>query len=174
METDLTTGDLARRTGNSLRTVRFYEEAGLLRPQERADGGRRLYSEEDLARLELITDLRESGLSLKEIKELLDVKRSCSSPLELSGRLAEALQQQIARTEQRLCALRRLKKELSESLTAISVCNSCSRSMDKDACASCDEVVHDRAPRLVKVVLGRRKPCCALASLGSLVRLKRA
>ncbi len=174
MEPGLTTGDLARRTGNSLRTVRFYEEAGLLRPVERADGGRRLYSEEDLARLELITDLREAGLSLKEIKDLLDVKRSCASPGELSGRLAEVLQEQISRTEARLCALRRLKKELSESLAAIDVCTTCSRSMVKDACASCDEVVNDRAPRLVKVVLGRRKPCCAITSLSSLVKLRRS
>lgn len=173
METGLTTGVLARRTGNSLRTIRFYEEAGLLRPMERADGGRRLYSDEDLARLELITDLREAGLSLKEIKELLDLKRACASPGELGGRLAEALKEQLERTERRLSALRRLKKELTESLSSIDVCATCSRSMERDACASCDEVVTPRAPRLVKVVLGRRKPCCALGSLPSLVRLRR-
>ncbi|MFN7135244.1 MAG: MerR family transcriptional regulator, partial [Myxococcales bacterium] len=153
------------------RTVRFYEEAGLLRPVERGEGGRRMYGEDDLARLELITDLREAGLALKEIKDLLDVKRSCASPRELNGRLAEALQAQIARTEARLTALRRLKKELTESLEAIDVCNHCTRPMDRDACASCDDVVNDRAPRLVKVVLGRKKPCCALTAL---VRLKRS
>ena len=63
----LSSGDLARATGNTVRTIRFYEEEGLLRPAEVSEGGHRRYTEEDLERLRLIIDLRELGLALCEI-----------------------------------------------------------------------------------------------------------
>ncbi len=57
-------GDLARATGNTVRTIRFYEEEGLLMPAVVSGGGHRRYTEDDLERLRLIGDLREIGLSL--------------------------------------------------------------------------------------------------------------
>ena len=64
-------GQVADRTGLSLRTIRFYEENGLVRPTSRSDGGFRLYSEDDVARLEVIKRMKPLGFRLEEMQELL-------------------------------------------------------------------------------------------------------
>lgn len=67
-------GEVAGRLGLSLRTVRYYEEAGLVRPSKRTNGGFRLYGESEIARLELIKQMQPLGFSLKEMKQLLKVR----------------------------------------------------------------------------------------------------
>ncbi|MGY1755156.1 MerR family transcriptional regulator [Blastococcus sp. SYSU D01042] len=64
-------GQVAERTGLSLRTIRFYEEHGLVRPTSRSDGGFRLYSDDDVARLEVIKRMKPLGFRLEEMHELL-------------------------------------------------------------------------------------------------------
>jgi MerR family copper efflux transcriptional regulator len=64
-------GQVAERTSLSLRTIRFYEENGLVRPTARSDGGFRLYSEDDVARLEVIKRMKPLGFTLEEMQELL-------------------------------------------------------------------------------------------------------
>jgi DNA-binding transcriptional MerR regulator len=64
-------GQVAERTGLSLRTIRFYEEHGLVRPTTRTGGGFRLYSEDDVARLEVIKRMKPLGFRLEEMQELL-------------------------------------------------------------------------------------------------------
>ncbi len=64
-------GQVADRTGLSLRTIRFYEENGLVRPTSRTQGGFRLYGEDDVARLEVITRMKPLGFSIEEMQELL-------------------------------------------------------------------------------------------------------
>ncbi|MGY1822503.1 MerR family transcriptional regulator [Geodermatophilus sp. SYSU D00079] len=64
-------GQVAERTGLSLRTIRFYEEAGLVVPTSRSEGGFRLYSDDDVARLEVVKRMKPLGFSLEEMRELL-------------------------------------------------------------------------------------------------------
>lgn len=64
-------GEVAEEVGLSLRTVRYYEEVGLLEPDERTSGGFRLYGEEQIARLGLIKRIKPLGLSINEMRELL-------------------------------------------------------------------------------------------------------
>ena len=64
-------GDVAERTGLSLRTIRFYEENGLVHPTSRSEGGFRLYSDDDVARLEVIKRMKPLGFSLQEMQDLL-------------------------------------------------------------------------------------------------------
>ncbi|HEY0840694.1 MAG TPA: MerR family transcriptional regulator [Vulgatibacter sp.] len=154
----LSTGDLARRTGTTLRTVRFYEEAGMLKPTSVAKGGRRLYTEADLERLTLITDLRELNLSLDEIKELLRMREGCSSAPELADRFGSALNQQLERTQQRLAALLRLRDEFSAALSALVPCRTCHTPLAQHACSDCGVVSKPEAPRIMKVVVGHSDP----------------
>jgi MerR family transcriptional regulator, thiopeptide resistance regulator len=65
-------GELARRTGLSVRALRYYDETGLLSPSRRTEGGHRLYTADDVVRLQGIKSLRALGLSLREIGEYLD------------------------------------------------------------------------------------------------------
>lgn len=66
-------GDVALRTGLSLRTVRYYEEAGLVVPCTRTMGGFRLYGSAECERLELIKRLKPLGFSLDEMREILQL-----------------------------------------------------------------------------------------------------
>ncbi len=74
-EAYLQIGEVAERTGVTQRTLRFYEEKGLLKPPSRMDGGFRLYSEEDVKRVKHIRRLQDLlGTSLAEIKEMVDAE----------------------------------------------------------------------------------------------------
>jgi DNA-binding transcriptional MerR regulator len=64
-------GQVAERTGLSLRTIRWYEEEGLVVPTARTDGGFRLYRDDDVARLEVIKRMKPLGFALEEMRELL-------------------------------------------------------------------------------------------------------
>jgi DNA-binding transcriptional MerR regulator len=66
-------GELAERTGLSLRTIRHYDEIGLLKPSGRTEGGFRLYTGRDLDRLLLIRRMKPLGFSLEEMAELLRI-----------------------------------------------------------------------------------------------------
>ena len=72
-EASLQIGEVAERTGVTQRTLRFYEEKGLLKPPNRMDGGFRLYSEDDVRRVQQIRKLQDLlGVSLADIKEMVD------------------------------------------------------------------------------------------------------
>ncbi|GAB2762122.1 MerR family transcriptional regulator [Salinifilum aidingensis] len=69
-------GEVAERTNLSLRTIRYYEEVDLVVPSARSQGGFRLYSESDIARLELIKQMKPLRLQLDEMRELLAILES--------------------------------------------------------------------------------------------------
>jgi DNA-binding transcriptional MerR regulator len=66
-------GEVAERTGLSLRTIRYYEEVGLVTPSGRTAGGFRLYAESDVARLLLVRRMKPLGFSLDEMRDVLAV-----------------------------------------------------------------------------------------------------
>ena len=96
----LKVGELARRTGLTVRTLHHYDEIGLLKPSLRSEAGHRLYDEDDIARLQKIVSLRQLGFSLEEIRACLD--RPGFSPLEVIGLHLAHLREQI-KLGQELC-----------------------------------------------------------------------
>lgn len=66
-------GEVAERIGLSLRTIRYYEEVGLVTPSARTQGGFRLYTEHDAVRLQVVKDMKPLGFSLDEMRDLLGV-----------------------------------------------------------------------------------------------------
>jgi MerR family transcriptional regulator, thiopeptide resistance regulator len=97
----LKVGELAKRTGLTVRTLHHYDEIGLLKPSLHTDSGHRLYADRDVARLQQVVSLRQLGLSLDEIRACLD--RPGFSLLEVIVLHAARLREQIA-LESRLCA----------------------------------------------------------------------
>ncbi|MFD8410924.1 MerR family transcriptional regulator [Streptomyces sp. NPDC059650] len=85
-------GELARRTGLTVKTIRFYSDRGIVAPTDRSPAGYRLYSIDAVARLELVRTLRELGLDLPTIRKVVD--RELSLP-EVAAAHAEALAVQI-------------------------------------------------------------------------------
>jgi len=148
----LTTGDMARLSGSTLRTVRFYQEEGLLCPAERSDGGHRLFPETELQKLQLALDLREAGLSLGDIKTLFALKSRCSEPEEASRRMADVLERQVEEMQHKIQKLRSLKSELASMVAVISECRSCDDRQFPKRCGECDVLKQQDLPRAVRVL----------------------
>jgi MerR family Zn(II)-responsive transcriptional regulator of zntA len=155
MQAELSSGDLARATGSTVRTIRFYEEEGLLKPAVVSDGGHRRYTEDDLERLRLISDLRELGLSLCEIKSILDLRAGCHNAAEFAVRFQQVLAGHLEQAQKRLDRLKRVKREINDALEALQDRLS-STGVEQCACAVAEDV---GAPRIVKV-LARQEGCC--------------
>ncbi|MCH5674246.1 MerR family transcriptional regulator [Streptomyces gilvus] len=88
-----TIGELARSTGLTVRTIRYWSDAGVLTPVGRSAGGYRLYDAESAARLELIRTLRELGLGLTDVRRVLDGERTVA---EVAAAHVAALDAQIS------------------------------------------------------------------------------
>ena len=88
----LSIGELARRAGLPVRTIRFWSDAGVLPPAARTGGGRRLYDAACVARLELVVTLRELGLGLPDVRRVLDGQVSIA---EVAAVHLEALDAQV-------------------------------------------------------------------------------
>lgn len=79
-------GDVAERTGLSLRTIRYYEEEGLAVPSARTAGGFRLYTEAHCERLQMIKQMKPLGFSLDEMRDLLHILDRLDAGVEESGK----------------------------------------------------------------------------------------
>lgn len=123
-------GEVAERTGVTQRTLRFYEEKGLLQPPSRLEGGFRLYSEADVERVERIKRMQTLlGSSLAEIKEMVDaeevklqLRAEYRREAEVSERRAkiaraiEVTELQVGVIDQKLMALQEMKTSLEQKL----------------------------------------------------------
>ncbi|MCD9624283.1 MerR family transcriptional regulator [Rhabdothermincola salaria] len=113
-------GEVAEVVGLSLRTIRHYEEVGLVIPSGRSTGGFRLYTDADIERLQLVKDMKPLDFRLEEMRELLVVLDAVEDPTSSSAQrdaLASRLGE-FARAAEQRCA--RLRRDLAaaESLTA--------------------------------------------------------
>ncbi len=134
----LTTGDMARLSQNTLRTVRFYEEAGLLEPLQRTDGGHRLFPMRELRKLLLVTDLRAAGFALEEIRDMLELKHRSASGASASREVTARLNQHVELMNTRIALLRRLATELESAKQHLTPCGSCEDpSLFPTTCADC-------------------------------------
>jgi len=112
-------GELAEASSTTTKTLRFYEEAGLLPAPNRTASGYRDYDPDVVARLNFIRRSRTAGLSLAQIREVLDIRDSGSAPCQhvhelLEDRLA-GLDRQIAELQ----ALRRTVAQLRDAATSV-------------------------------------------------------
>lgn len=118
-------GEVADEVGLSLRTIRYYEEIGLVEPSGRTEGGFRLYTDADVERLRLVRALKPVGMSLETLAELLETADQVASTADGSrsdaeARLAEVVAIAVDRCddmELRLKEARRALKRLSAVTT---------------------------------------------------------
>ena len=107
----MTIGEVARRSGFTIKALRFYERRGLLPPSGRTPGRYRLYGEADLHRLEFIRQAKALGLTLQAIRELVVSTRTQPRGTTRS-RLLRILAERIAQTGRQIATLTRLQQEL--------------------------------------------------------------
>ena len=107
-----TTGELAKLCGVTVRTVQYYDTRGILVPSELSEGGRRLYSEEDFKRMKTICFLRELGLPINSISQLLSEEDPGSVISLLLEQQETLLKEEIGDRSEKLARLEALQKEL--------------------------------------------------------------
>ena len=113
-ETDLSIAHVCDRTGLSARTVRYYEELGLLAHVRRKAGARRVYGADEVERIRFIQRLKKLGLSLAEIRDLNDVHAIGGSTAAMLDRLDEVLAQRLAELDARIGELAGLRDQIEK------------------------------------------------------------
>jgi len=111
-------GEIARQTGLTVDAIRFYEKERLLQQPLRTSGGFRLFSAEDIERVQFIRQVQELGCSLQEVRELLVLR---SGSLESCSRVRGLLEQKLAKVRHHIHELRKLEDELK---SAVQECDS--------------------------------------------------
>ena len=145
----LKVGELARKTGKTVRALRLYEELGLMRPG-RSDGGFRLYGPDDIARVYWISKLQDMGFSLSQIQNLVSTVEGSSTAPEAMQSLREMFRGRLSQTRAQVERLLQLERDLAESLAYLEGCRACTGDHHLDDCVSCDSVHADtQAPSLV-------------------------
>lgn len=107
-----TTGELAKLCNVSVRTVQYYDSRNILKPSALSEGGRRLYSEEDIKRMEIICFLREAGISLSSIEELISKEEPGKVISILIEQQEKILVEELEEKQMKLERLNQMKKEI--------------------------------------------------------------
>jgi DNA-binding transcriptional MerR regulator len=136
VNTSSTIGEAARMTGLPPRTIRFYEQAGLLPAATRSASGYRLYSGEDLRRLRLVSRARILGLPLTQVKTLADAafEQSCGS---FEQRLGGVIEERLADIDRTLAELLALRTELEAVRDGLDPSRSAEQDCRTDSCNHC-------------------------------------
>lgn len=112
---DMTVGAAAQAAGVSAKAVRLWEAKGLLPPAERTEAGYRLLTDQDLGILRFIRQAKALGLTLTEIKDILDLQRHGATPC---TRVTELLDTRIAEIDRTIADLRVLRRSLTDARRA--------------------------------------------------------
>jgi DNA-binding transcriptional MerR regulator len=110
-------GEMAKKYGVTLRTLRFYEDKGLLNPQR--DGSTRLYTRRDKARLKLILLGRKVGFSLRDVKQMMDLYDPTGSNIKQLRLALDKSEKQLARLQKQRALVDDAINELSGSMSAV-------------------------------------------------------
>jgi len=118
----LTSGQVARRGGVNLQSIRFYEREGLLPKAPRGSNGYRAFTEDDVRRVRFIKRAQELGFSLKEIAELLELRSHSDSAC---SQVRSHANEKVAQIDRKVRELRKIRTELLRLLKA---CDGASKS----------------------------------------------
>jgi len=147
----LRVGDLAKAVGKTVRAIHLYEELGLLHPSARSKGRYRLYGPDALVRTRWISKLQELGMSLNDIRLVVQEWESSPSAPGAMTRMGEMYRRKLEETREQIERLSALELELAASLRYLETCDSCEPARLLSSCNCCDKH-HDCssvAPELV-------------------------
>lgn len=139
-------GEVAELTGFPTKTLRYYEERGLVEPADRTEAGYRLYGEEEIARLEFVKKAKLIGLTLEQITELVSMAAEGGRGRVLP-RLEEVLDSRLRETERRMAELAEFREGLlyyKERLLETDPVQSCDSGNGASFCGCLDSVTEGR------------------------------
>jgi len=149
----LRVGELAKRTGKTVRALHLYEELGLLRPVHRSKGGFRLYAPSSVKRVEWIGKLQDAGFSLHDLQDLLHGVSEHSGVASLAmERVRQVFADRLRETREQLRKLSQLERDLEASLSYLEGCRSCEpKAHQIDECPSCNHNGHEEGAQPILV-----------------------
>jgi len=112
-------GELAEKAGVTPRTIRYYENLGLLSPNEREGRGFRYYTNTELAKLQKIDCLKSLGLTLEEITSVIDLYFEDSTGIKGKQKVLEILQTHLKETDGKITALVQFRSDLEANIIKI-------------------------------------------------------
>ena len=130
-------GDLARRAGTTMRTVRYYEERGLIEPAGRSKGGFRLYREEELRKLHYIRSLQLVDMPLAQVKAFFDERQRGRTAAEIAPGLQDVLRAHLQELEQRIGQYRAMQDSIRETISILDSCAVCPYEPGPEVCPRC-------------------------------------
>ena len=145
-------GELAKRSGKSVRALHLYEELELLRPAHRSTGGFRLYHQSSVQRVEWISKLQDAGLSLAQLQEVLrDFHIGPIAP-EAMARVRLLFEEKLQETRDARARLDKLEGELIAALEYLDGCKTCQPTHQINECGDCRINGHEKTqpPTLLK------------------------
>ena len=129
-------GYVAKTLKTSLRTIRYYEELGLIDPF-RTEKGTRLYSDKDISRLTTALTLREYGLSLEQVTELATSREQFSSGKESSKKILPILKDLQMEIAEKIKSYQTLAQDIERAELLIQQCKQCNRPPTNKGCPNC-------------------------------------
>jgi DNA-binding transcriptional MerR regulator len=135
-------GEIARLTGKSVRTIRYYEELGLLHSADHTKGGFRLFSQDDALRILLIDKFHQLGFSLEEVAEIITAYRTSASGDEANKKLRPALEKSLQAINDKISLLGGFRKEVQGSLAFVEDCAGCQQQPEQEGCSACKRGRH--------------------------------
>jgi MerR family Zn(II)-responsive transcriptional regulator of zntA len=130
-------GKLARMTGITPRTLRFYEEIGLITPTEHSIKGNRLYSRDCVDKIVTINNLKEYGLKLSEIEEIFRAKEKAPNKKDAVGKIKTILTEQEKALNFKIAFLNKMREELHSTLQVLEGCPTCRFEPLEKYCQEC-------------------------------------
>jgi MerR family transcriptional regulator, repressor of the yfmOP operon len=112
-------GELAESLGVTTRTIRYYEEIGLMSPPDRLEGGMRVYAKDDERRLKFILKLKDLGITLKEMQELADIYKTYKNPDKIMPKLLAIYDKHINKIDEKISNLSSLRQDIVKYRTQI-------------------------------------------------------
>ena len=134
-------GDLAKRVGVTVRTVRYYEELGLFSPANISPGGFRLYTESDLRKLNYIKRFRDLDFPLNEILQLLSSSDGSQNKLDKISSSLALLQKQLEQVENKMKELEDIKNDLNRAVQLLHECSNCQKEKCLQECPNKDALI---------------------------------
>lgn len=153
LEKPIRVGELAKRTGKTVRALHLYEELNLLKPVHRSKGGFRLYAPSAVNRVEWIGKLQEAGFSLHDLQDLLHGVNEQSGVASMAmERVRQVFADRLRETREQIVRLTQLERDLDASLAYLEGCRSCEPEAHQiQECPSCNHNGHEEGAQPILV-----------------------
>jgi DNA-binding transcriptional MerR regulator len=148
-------GDIAKNLQTTVRTLRYYEEEGVIAPL-RSKGGTRRYSQDDLEALRTALTLTRLGVGLETVKRLACGRQSCRTGDQASQVMSDILHEVKSVVTERLGLYAELEKDIDRASLLVRQCQGCNRVPNRKGCPKCPMERNSDQSKFVQLIWDRR------------------